>query len=734
MLELLKEELDKKKVFSTPLPKFLTDLAQTIANPRVPKKMKLTIAVSELIVFTSQFRRNILHWNNSLIPINAITFCLTGSGVGKDSSVNVMRRNFWAGYEKINEIRLNTAISKAIEEAKAKKQVNASTQSVYEKFFTPPIPLFVSPSTVEGYIQYLNELDDDGIGAGYMFSGEFASDLINSPVILSNLQLLSELYDEGKKEVKVIKDKEKQSKEIKNLPVSALFVSSPDLILFDESIKKKFKTEFTSKLARRSFFNYSFEIPKQKEYSKISDLLADEIKLEDDARELSTAYSELSSNIADFQLAKKGQSIYIDKEARSLFLIYKRYNQEISDQIKKQYPISKLVRQHMQWKALKLAGAFAVYKKQDNITELDYKEAIVFTEMLSEDMMNFEIELVKEPYELFVALVQQLVQDNKCFIDIHTLKKLGYIQGSSNIANKLKELVILASSFDESGVYKAVENGIEYSKIIKTNKLGISYKECKGSKEERNLKCTNGFKYAEIDFKALGDMLAGDYAYSPFKFKNGIRSKANIEGGTKWIALDIDKSVFSDEQTHMLLSNFNHHIVRTSDKNNAHKFRILLELDSFIDLDDQTYKAFIRSIVEYLSLDADILPKSQIFFSYSGRKVYSITDKEPIEVRIHLMNAHNDTTKERIPLDSLSKIQKDTLINNPFSTFSYAYEAKAGEGSLCLIRAAKHAKDLGMNKEAILSLMNDINDYWESPMEAKRFENTILNQIRSWDI
>ena len=93
MYELLRAELEKKDIFSGKMPKYLTDLAKSIPNTRVTEKMKLTITVSEFILFASQFRRNILHWNTSSIPINAITFCITGSGVGKDSSINAMRKN-----------------------------------------------------------------------------------------------------------------------------------------------------------------------------------------------------------------------------------------------------------------------------------------------------------------------------------------------------------------------------------------------------------------------------------------------------------------------------------------------------------------------------------------------------------------------------------------------------------------------------------------------------------------
>ena len=277
-LDLLKNELDRLNAFSTPLPKFLLDLVDTIPNNRIDSKMKLTIVISEVILFASQFRRNILHWNNSLIPINAITFCISTSGTGKDSSINAMRKNFKSGYDEINHIRIEKAKDLAKSIARSKNLMNPEDPNVYEKFYDKPMPLFVAPSTNEGYIQYLNGLDSAGIGAGYLFSGEFGGELLTSSTIIQNLQLLAELYDEGKKEVKVLKDRDRQSQEIKNLPVSALFMGSPENILFDESVKKKFKTEFTTKLARRSFFIFVHEDIATNEYNSINEMIKIEKK------------------------------------------------------------------------------------------------------------------------------------------------------------------------------------------------------------------------------------------------------------------------------------------------------------------------------------------------------------------------------------------------------------------------------------------------------------------------
>lgn len=731
MLELITKELNSTGAFKHSVPPILDKIVKAIPNEQIPYRMKLTIAVTELILFMSQFRRNIDHWNGSSIPINVLAFSLARSGDGKDSSVNIARKCFSQGYHKLNEVRKRKAKDLATEKAAADGVADPNDWAQVKPYYKPPNPLFVAPSTTEGFIKHLNELDESGIGSGFIYSGEFGSELLTSSVIISNLQLLAEVYDEGKKEVKVLKAAENQSKEITNLPVSALFVGSQDNILFDDNIKNKFKTEFTTKLARRSFFNFNKEVVRPATYNSVAELLKAEIKMEDDAKAARVFVDNEIGRIADTHLLKTGVPIKVDNDTRELFLMYKRYNTEVAESISQQYPISKLVRKHMQWKALKLAGAIAMADGKDSISKSHYISSISFVELLNDDMFMFEQELIKEPYELFSVYMHETLENNKSFASLHMLKKLGYIQGTGAIGPKVKELIKLVSSYDESGIYTDMDNGIQFEKIIKTNACGISYLEVSGTKEERAYKCAEGYTYVEVSFEDLGNMLKGDYAYSPFEFKDGIKGKDNIISGAKWICLDIDKSNITDEEAHQLLNNFNHHIVRTSNEDNAFKFRILLELDSYVNVENIMWKAFIKSITDFISITADPLPKSQAFFSYAGRNVLSVTNANTIEVRDHLLLAH-DSVENKVEPAKLPKAQQQALLNDPLTTFSYAFEAQPGGRSLSLIRAAKHAKDLGLSNEGIMQLITDINDYWDIPMDTEEIDRTIFSQVRRW--
>lgn len=728
MLEMLEKSLRDKGVFSGAIPNVLANIMKAIPSQIVPEKMKATIAVTEMMLYASHFKRHIYLWNKSKIPINAISIVLAKSGLGKDSSVNAVRKCFSSGYEIINKKRKDNAKSRAIRLASDDGVENPNDFNTYKKYYREPNPLFLAPSTVEGFIQHLNDLEEEELGAGYTFTGEFGSELSTNSNIIENIRLLAELYDEGNKQVKMLKNRQQQSKEVNNLATSAMFIGSQDNILLDNNIKRVFKTEMITKLARRSFFHYQKETVEQPTYTSVEDMLKVEMALEDNALIAREQVNDLAANIANYNLSKVGQTLEVSDEVRELYYIYQKYNTHLAETIKLQYEVTRLVRMHMQWKALKLSGAIAMFEGSDIIQKKHFIDAITFVEMIDKDILDFEIELSREPYELFALFMHQIAEDNKSYANVHTLKKMGYIQGSSNLQNRLRELCSLASNFDESGVYTYSENGISFERIIRTNACGVSYLFVDGSKESRAKNCNTGYEYGEFSFEALGDMLKQNVAYSPFKFKDGVRGKDNIEGGCKWIALDVDKSIITDRECHTLLQAFTHHIARTSDPNNEFKFRILLELESEINIENAIWKDFIQSISKYLGISVDPLCKSQIFFSYANNEVLSNIAK-PLEVKQHILYAKGqiDTKQEA---SKITKSELKAIVESPISTFIYAYEAPYGEGSVSLIRAAHHAKDLGMSKDQIIELMYSINDYWEQPMSNDRLENTIINQIR----
>lgn len=238
--------------------------------------------------------------------------------------------------------------------------------------------------------------------------------------------------------------------------------------------------------------------------------------------------------------------------------------------------------------------------------------------------------------------------------------------------------------------------------------------------------CAEGYEFSESPFSSIGDLLTNNAAYSPFQFKDGKRSKANIIGGTKIIVLDIDKSCLTDEEIHLLLEEYNHFVARTSDPDNAYKFRVIIELDSIVDVNDQLWSAFIKEVGEELGLIVDILPKSQIFFSFEGRNILFQLEAEPLSCKPLLDRAFARLRDKPKPPRELPSSNKKSLLEDPRETFNFAFEAEQGERSRLTYRALAYAIDLGANEEYVTNLAHELNSYWSIPMNEERLVNTLI--------
>ena len=753
MLELTRAYLQERNAFSPEQSPFISQIAKTIPFSTVPDRMKLTIAVSEIMTFASQFRRNIQHWDGTPVPINAISFVVTASGQHKDSSVRAARKCFSLGYKAITTKREQLAKTAAI------RLAQESGETDYAPFYKPPAPIFMSPTTGPGLIQHINDIAEYPLGAGLLYAGELGDELATNADILENIKTLAEVYDVGEKEVKYTKGVDSRSAEIKGQPVSALLVGSPTYILYDEPTKKKFQIAFMSKLARRSWFCYIPEVLAEADFDSIEAFLESENSQDFDAINLQESIAAEINSITQHQLPRADTLITIDRTVVDLFKVYKRYNTEVAANELAPSSVSALVRKHLQWKALKLAGALALLSCSDIITADHYLDAIRFCEVLSTDMELFESELNKLSYERFADYIQTCVDSTtgKASIDIHNLKKKGFIPNTTNPKVRLKELITPAAVYDKLGIYTVSDDGtyIHYERIHQTDTLLVSIKPIDNSRlfaaiasgapketidDIKGLIATSatyGYDCEEASFADLSQLLQGNYAYSPFRFRDGVRGKANITSGAKWVVLDIDSSIITAEEAHFMLSDINHHIALGSDKNNHFKFRVLLELDSSVEVDAVVWRNFYLAIANDLALTVDPLPQSQIFYSYwedDRPPIYSITDASPILVRDYLMAAHE--AAERAPstvAKTLSTSQKKALLADELTTFSRAFNARNGEGSRSLIWAAKYAfYDLGMPKDEVIQLLHRINNYWVYPLPEDRFNNTVIQQVLRW--
>lgn len=754
MLNILRAELEKYDAFSEPDHDLINAIVRAVPFNTVPAKMKIVFAISHLSNFASQFRRSMELWDGTIVPTNNISFVIADSGANKDSSNSKVKKCFKKGYEKIHKELEAFVKEEAISAATAAGEDLPGEYEVYRQYMKQIPPVFMSMTTGPGLVQHINDIGALPASAGMVYTGELSDELAGNPHALDNIKTLAEVYDLGEKEVTYTKGVEFRSKEIKGQPVSALMVGSPGHILYDESTRKRFHIVFMSKMARRSWFCYAPERMAEPDFSlednPIQAMQEYEYGIEQEAKAAIEVLRSQIDEITEGNLDLLGTSVPVGDEVFELFNVYKRYNHEVINSTNAHETVYALVRGHLQWKALKLAGAFAVMEGTKNVTLEQYVMAIRYCEMFDQDISTFERDINKVPHESLSDFMQSNVtKENKAFISIHDIKKLGF--STSVTLAKLQELVLLCAGYDSDGIYSIAENtsGIHYEPIVKSDVIGISYKEVDNTKlhkavargadssEMSNIKnelaayANTGYDFYETTFAELRMLLEGDYSYSPYEFTGGERAKANLQGGTKWLVIDVDKSMLSADDAHFMLEGINHHVALTSNPDNEYKYRVLIELDSYVEISAIAWKHFYSKIAEDLGLDADVLPQSQIYFSYKGRKVLSCTDGTPLSCRDYVMYAKDkEASGTADKTKAMSKNEKSQLLSDPMTTFWYAFDCEKGRRSVTLYRAARHAMDLGASLEETLDLLQQINGYLTEALDSVRFDKLLTQTER----
>lgn len=255
-----------------------------------------------------------------------------------------------------------------------------------------------------------------------------------------------------------------------------------------------------------------------------------------------------------------------------------------------------------------------------------------------------------------------------------------------------------------------------------------------------------GFQYDEVSFEQLSNILSNDYGFTPFKYAlekdaiynkekhphawGRIRGRNNVNNQISWLCLDIDDTTITDEEMHYILGNLNHHIARTSNKDNPYKYRIIIQLSKTIVIDELHWKPFIKAVANHLGFKVDILGRSQVFYGYKGRKVYSTIDRDSLEPSRYLKIAHTKVTAllEK-QANAVPKGIADKALNQPYSTFSFAYESLEGEGTTAMLGAIAKAKELGASREYIIDLLHSINNFWDHSMPVNRLQATVMSAI-----
>lgn len=712
-LEASRIELEKHDAFGGDLNKTAQDIIKVLGK-EVPFDMALAIANFTMASYVGHFHIKMKIKEDNIPPINMIAFVLAKSGAGKTSSVDKAEKCLKRGYDMINarrQAKLDIENQKRVEE-------DLPTMTL--------APLSNAIATEAGMIQRLNDFKKEGLGLPALFVDEIATALKINPDIKDNMTLIAELFDNGHKKSKPLKDREAQSEEVHGMGMNALFIGSEHGILEDPLVLKDMEDEFMSKFARRCYFYYpdvTYKVSDVEDFDDIMKEIESEEKIENDyIKDL----NKIAVKIANKYLTSDINIVNVPDSIKRISNAYEVYCKEMAKSISNEQ--LQLEQHHRHWKVLKLAGVYAIFNGHEEIMKSDYKEAIACAERTKGDMEKFMLKAKREKYEV---LAEYFINGGEP-IGIHDMVKRGWIKKKIN----LKDMIINANSMlGNKGLLEEIEDTVRYTEFETRELFGASYKvlEKDMPKEKRKFNIDYGYKYKEVEFEELQKLLTKDCAYTPFKFKTkeegaiynkekhpnaikGIKGRENIISGASFVVLDIDDTDMPWHECSDMLADYRHIIAMTSDGMNIYKYRVIMPTDIIVKLDSQRWMAFIKKVGKHLNMNIDILAQSQVLYGYSNRNVLINIEGEDLEASELIKNLG----EKREPI---KRLQNDKLINQAWidrrEVFDFAYNVKSGNGlHTCLFTAMKKAWELGMNYDMNCLLLDDIIEHKEEKPRA----------------
>jgi len=288
---------------------------------------------------------------------------------------------------------------------------------------------------------------------------------------------------------------------------------------------------------------------------------------------------------------------------------------------------------------------------------------------------------------------------------------------------------------DNSAIQAAIANNFHPDRIAKL-KADVAFN------------CVTGFEYHEVPFEDLGNLLTHDIGFSNFKFAKAteatynkekhpkatgrVRGVHNIQGGCTWLWFDVDVTIISDEEMHIILGSINHHIARTSDLNKQYKYRVIVELDRPMFITRDEWKYYLQEVANTLGMGKiDRLAMSQVIFGYENRTTLSKLNGIKLDTTTALSIAKAKVAAKEAEYEAMSinPAEAAKALASPYSTFSFAYDAQEGDRWKTSMAAIEKAKRLGASREYIMDLMYAINDFLDVPKSRDLVKSSLFSAI-----
>lgn len=667
-----------------------------------------------LAKMASSMRATINTKDRGQVPVNIYALALATSGFGKGHSVNIIEDQFLKGFKTrfLEETFPTLADDNLWKLAIARAVVN-STEEEDEKArldkefaYSGQIAFTFDSGTAPAVKQLRHKLLLANAGSINLQIDEIGSNLVGNVEVLN---VFLELYDQGLVKQKLTKNTSEnvRGQEIDGkTPTNALLFGTPSKLLDGGQTEDQFYSFLDTGYARRCIFGWGYQ-------KRTSDTLTPaEVYERLTKPQNTTIISQISDHLTTLADPSKYQwQMEVQDDVGIALVSYKMYCEDQAATYAEHEDIRKAEMSHRYFKALKLSGALAFVDESPDIT-IDHLNAAI--KLVEESGQSFQQLMTREKTYVKLAKFIASSNDELTHADLH--EALPFYKSSQTARNELMTLATAWGYRQHIVIKKNFVDGIEFFSGTTLEETDI---------DQIQVAYSNHFAYEygveRVPFTDLHQLTQADgMHFTNHAFKNNHRSDENAIPGFNMIAIDADGSI-PIETAHQLLSDYTfmtYTTKRHSDSQN--RFRLLMPIDYFLELDKADYKAFMNNIMEWLPFETDESANQpgKKWETFNGSYHYNsgnLLQCLPFVPKTSKNQQHNETMRN---LDSLDNLER-----------WFAQRIASGNRNNQMIKFAFALVDSGMDYNSVESCVTSFNAKLPNSLSNEELQNTIFQSI-----
>lgn len=657
------------------------------------------------------------------IPVNIYALALATSGFGKGHSVNILEEEFLAPFRKIFlEDTMPSITEQSLWEfANAQAAKNSTDQQdEYDKVAKTlanigEYPFTFDSGTAPAVKQLRDQLILRKIGSVNLQIDEIGSNLIGSEEILN---VFLELYDQGMTKIKLTKNTA-ENKRVKELvgktPTNMLLFGTDSKLLDGGAVENALYNFLETGYARRCLFAQGHQDRKA-----FHTMTAEEIyrrQIEPSNTAVVDRWAEHFSRLAEPTMYR--WTMQVPDDVAIKLLEYKIKCEQAADEMKEHEQIRKAEMSHRYFKALKLAGAFAFV---DQSVEVEMDHLFQAIKLVEESGAAFQSILTRpKPHERLAKFIADVGQE---VTHADLLDALPFYKAGVAARNDMMMLAIAWGYPRHIIIKKSFRDGIEFftgSTLQQTNleELSISI----------SSHWTNNYEPATLAFDQL-DQLAvmddgagGPMHWCAHAFHKGYRADESCIPGFNMIVLDVDGTTTLD-LAHSYLADYKFmtYTTKRHGQDGKDRFRLIIPCNYYLELDQEEYREFINSVMEWLPFKTDeganqrarkwmTNPKAICHTNHDGQ----VLDVLPFIPR----TTRNDQYKKELQqVQSMDNLER-----------WFAQRIATGNRNDNMIKFALALVDSGMTLQDVSTAVYAFNRKLNNPLPDHEIASTILKTV-----